>query len=258
MAAGFHVARDTVFHRLHPVTRIVLTALAFAAALVLDHPVPLAGLFALFLVASAGTGVFSGLRRVWWLLALIGLASFGIWSVALDGETAVVALGPFQVTREGMIHGAAMGLRLDLMIFSGLVFLTVTPVEDFNHGLTSMGVPFAVSFALTLSFRLAPLFSNTLRTIQDAQRARGLDPSAGGPLARMRNFVPLLAPVFMSSLRRSDQLAAALESKGFGLGRPRGSFKQHRFGAADVMLLAFMVLLVTGLSALRFRGVSYF
>jgi energy-coupling factor transport system permease protein len=233
MSSGFYADRPSFFHRLHPVTRIVLLMLAFASALIIEHPLPLLALGLIYALAASRTGVFAGLKRVIWLLVLIAVASFIIWSAAYSGTTTAIALGPLGVTYEGMIYGAGMGLRLDLMIFCGLIFLTVTRVEEFTYGLTRLGLPFPVSFALSLSFRLAPMFADTVRTILEAQRSRGLDTEAGGPVRRMRSYVPLLIPVFAAAIRRADQLAIALESKGFGLGQKRGSFREYEAGARD-------------------------
>jgi energy-coupling factor transport system permease protein len=253
VSGGFYVKKDGMIHRLHPVTRIVMLALSFACALALSHPLHFLVLFLVFGAFGAGAGVFSGLRRVWWLLILIALASFVIWSLTYHGGRVVWSAGPIELTGEGLLFGAGMGLRLDLMIFCGLIFLAATPVEEFTYGLTRMGLPFPVSFALSLSFRLAPLFADTVRTIQDAQRARGLD-SDSGPVARMRSYVPLLAPVFSSALRRTDQLAMALESKGFGLGRPRGSVKDYAAGWRDALGLAFMCALFALAVCVRWIG----
>lgn len=244
MSSGFYFARDSFLHRLHPVTKILVTFLSFLSALIISHPLGLLILFVIYGLASARTGAFRGLMRVIWLLVLIAAASFAIWSLAYEGEAVVAAWGPFSITREGMIFGAGMGLRLDLMVFCGLVFLATTPVEEFSYGLTRLGLPFPISFAMSLSFRLVPLFSDTVSTILDAQRARGLDIDAAGPVKKMRGYVPLLVPVFSAALRRTDQLAIALESKGFGLGKKRGSLMEHRAGVRDAVAIAVMALIL--------------
>jgi energy-coupling factor transport system permease protein len=248
MSSGFFVARDSAIHGLHPVTKIVALGLAFAAALLLDRPLDLTLLGLFFALIGSRAGALASLRRVGWLLVLVALASFGIWSLAYAGKDIVAGWGPFTVTREGMSYGAAMGLRLALLAFAGLIFLAATRIEDVTYGLTRLGLPFAVSFALTLSFRLVPLFSDTVRAIADAQRARGLDPAAGGLAARTRSFIPMIAPVFAGALRRADQLAVALESKGFGLDRRRGSLRVYSVGAADAAALVVMTV-VTALAA---------
>jgi len=257
MASGFYVPGASFLHLLHPVTRIVLLLLSFGAALALRHPLHLLALWLPFLAVGARAGAMKSLRTLYRLMILIGLASFLIWSLAYEGDTIAFSAGPIEVTLEGMVYGAGMGLRLDLMILCGLIFLAATPVEEFSYGLTRMGVPFSVSFAMSLSFRLAPLFTDTVRTITEAQRARGLDTGAGGPVAKMKSYVPLLAPVFASALRRTDQLSAALESKGFGLGVPRTSMKRYEAGWRDAAALVIMAALLALAAVLRISGPAF-
>ena len=254
MSSGFYVKKDSALHRLHPVTRILVMVIAFCCALALQHPLYLLGLFLVFALAGARAGALRNLARVWWLLVLIAFASFAIWSLSYGGDKVVASWGPLRVTEESMLFGLGMGLRLDLMVFAGLVFLAATQVEEFTYGLTRMGLPFPVSFALSLSFRLMPLFQDTVGAIIDAQRARGLDPSKGGPIKRMGNYVPLLAPVFASSLRRTDQLAMALESKGFGLGERRGSLREYRAGWQDALAIIAALLLFASCLLARYLG----
>ena len=244
MSASFYMDKDSALHRLHPVTKIVLLLLSFVSAMMIEHPLWLLGLVMLYALAGARSGVWTGLWRVIWLLMLIALASFVIWSLAYAGKTRIPALGFLPVTKEGLLFGAGMGVRLDLMIFCGLIFLATTPLEDFTYGLTRMGLPFPVSFALSLSFRLAPLFGDTVGTILEAQKARGLSVESGGILGRMKNYVPLLAPVFASALRRADQLAMALESKGFGRPGKRGAYREYAAGGRDAVATLMMILLI--------------
>ena len=254
MSASFYFDRDSWFHRLHPVTRIIMLALSFCSALLIEHPLFILALALVYALAGARTGALTGLGRVFWLMALIALASFMIWSLAYSGRTAALRLGPLTITSQGMLYGAGMGLRLDLMIFCGLIFLAATPVEEFTSGLTRMGLPFPMSFALSLSFRLVPLFADTVHTIRDAQKARGLDTGAGNVFTRLKNYVPLLAPVFASALRRADQLAIALESKGFGLAPRRGSIRQYERGWRDALAVIAILLIIALEIAARVLG----
>ncbi len=256
MSFVFYLEGESFFHRLHPVTKIVLLLMGFAAALVLERPLYILVLGLFFALCGARTGVFQSVRRVWWLLVLIALSSFVIWSVAYSGSTVVFEWGPFRLTREGMSFGAGMGLRLDLMIFSGLVFLASTTVEDFTYGLTRMGLPFPMSFSLSLSFRLVPLFGETVKKITDAQKARGLDLESRGIIRRLQGYVPLLAPVFSSALRKTDQLAVALESKGFGLPGPRGHYKEYRAGRSDALAIVVMTLIIAVQIWIRLEGMG--
>ena len=146
----------------------------------------------------------------------------------------VVLWGLFQ----SVAYGVTIGLRLVCFVTATVVFLTCTRTEDFTVALSKLGLPFVVSFTLSLAFRLAPLFMETAQTIAMAQRARGLDLDSGGPLSRLRRHVPIIVPVLVSGLRRADQLAIALESKGFGGGKPRSVLSEYAMTWRDGALIA--------------------
>ena len=61
-----------------------------------------------------------------------------------------------------------------------------------------------------------PLFIDSALTVVDAQRLRGYDFDAGGPFERVRRYVPVIIPVFMGALRKANNMAMALEARGFG------------------------------------------
>lgn len=140
--------------------------------------------------------------------------------------------------RLSLLYGITICLRLNCFVLAAIIFLTCTPIEDFTYGLYRMGPPFAVSFALTLAFRLTPLFMETAQAIAMAQQARGLDLDSGGLFQRIRRYVPIIVPVLVSGLRRADQLAVALESKGFGMAGRRTTIMAFRISWRDVALLS--------------------
>jgi energy-coupling factor transport system permease protein len=147
-----------------------------------------------------------------------------------------------------------MGLRLDLMILCGAVFLSATRIEAFTAGLSMLGMPYSACFALTLGFRLAPLFMESAAAVLQAQRCRGLDLRRGGLLARLRKALPVLVPVFLGAVRRAEDMAIALESKGFRSGAKRTSHKRYPFGGWDVACLCGTAALMIGAFWLRAEG----
>lgn len=141
-------------------------------------------------------------------------------------------------------YASAMALRLNALIFAGLIFLSVTRIEEFTYGLNKLGLPFRVSFALTLAFRLVPSFILSAQTTVQAQKSRGLDLESGNLIQRIKKFTPLLIPILATSLRNTELLAIALECKGFGIKKIRTSYLDYKFGRND--FLTFAVMAVTG------------
>lgn len=127
------------------------------------------------------------------------------------------------ITDEGLITGAKIILRLTCLIMgSSLLTFTTTPV-DLTHGIESLLKPlkwlhfpvreFALIMSLTLSL-IPSLIEETDRIIR-AQKARGADFDTGGLIKRAKAFVPILIPLLISSFRRAEELALAMDSRCF-------------------------------------------
>src|SRR6185369_17779582 len=114
------------------------------------------------------------------------------------------------------------------------LFLATTTIEEFAFALSRLGVPYRAGFVLTLAFRLVPVFLDAALTVRDAQRCRGLDFTTGRIAERIARYVPVIVPVFIGGLRRADQMAFALEVRGFSSGRARTALPRPGIAARDV------------------------
>jgi energy-coupling factor transport system permease protein len=184
------------------------------------------------------------LYRLRMLFLFIGVFTVLIWSVFYRGGTPVAALAFLPITQEGVLYGLGMATKLSTFLATGALFLSTTRIEEFAYAFTLLGLPYRISFALTLAFRLVPLFLESALTVVQAQRCRGLDVHRGPLFQRLRHYVLVLIPVFMGALRRADQMAIALEVRGFNSGRPRSSFQRAPWRKSDILAL----LVVSGVT----------
>jgi energy-coupling factor transport system permease protein len=256
MSLYLYLNKNTFVHRLNPITKILCLLLLFAAAMFFIHPLYLLMLAGLLLVIGISSRMLENLKKLWILMAMIGIFSFILWSIFYRGPTVVFKYRFLSVSQESLLYGLGMAVRLNIMLFSGLIFLSTTRIEDFTAGLNKIGVPFSASFALSLAFRLVPMFLGTASTIIEAQKSRGLDLDSGNILQRIKKHIPLLIPVFVSALRTVDNLSVALESKGFGAGSKRTYYLQYDFRTADYLALSFIVGLNVAILYLRLRGLG--
>lgn len=238
MSLAFYHPTGGFFEGVNPVTKLISLVAAFVPPFFGGSPLevmPYFGLlFSAALVARAGTN----LLRVYKLMVLLFAMSIVLWSFFYRGETALCVIGPLVVTEESLMYGITIGIRLNCFVLAAIIFLTSTAIEDFTYGLSRLGIPFVASFALTLAFRLTPLFIETGQAIVLAQKARGLDLDSGGVLRRIRRYVPIIVPVLASGLRRADQLAVALESRGFGKSKKRSVVSEFPVTWRDYLLLS--------------------
>jgi energy-coupling factor transport system permease protein len=230
MTLALYVARPSPVHRLHPVTKLAGLAGLLLAAFVVDAPSWLAPLGLLVVGLLGLAGALSLVRRFRRLFVLVFAFTLVVWTLFYGG-----VLVP---TRAGFVFGLSTAVRLDTFLATGLLFLATTRVEELAYALGRLGVPYAVGFTLTLSFRLVPLFFEAAHTIVQAQRCRGLRMDEGGLVVRLRRFAPVVVPVFIGALRRADRMAMALELRGFNSDRPRTTYLRATVAWRDLVALA--------------------
>jgi energy-coupling factor transport system permease protein len=248
MALTLYVAAPSPLHRLHPVTKLLGLLAFIVAAFVVDDP-----RFQLPLAAAVGVllwvgGAFANVRRFRAMFLIVFGFTLVVWTLFYG-----TVLRP---TWAGFVFGLSTAIRLDSFLAAGLLFLSVTRIEEVAYGLGRLGVPYAVGFTLTLAFRLVPVFFDAAMTVVQAQRCRGLTFGHGGLRARLGRYVPVMVPVFIGALRRADRMAMALELRGFNSGRPRTVYLRAQPRAADVVASVLACAAAAGYLALWMRGIG--
>lgn len=148
---------------------------------------------------------------------------------------------PVQITDVGVLWALGMGLRLANVALLSMYYVFTTSPREIAMGLRGIGVPFSISYLLSLIFRFIPLVKNDLAIIREAQMVRGMSTSEGNVPERIRKYSYLLVPLIFNSLKRVQLIANALDAKGF---RIRNS--QHRFYRSKRWKKTEVLTLVTG------------
>ena len=245
-----YLDRDTFVHRLDPRTKIALLVGSFVLAFLFVNP--LYGLVVLVVVLAFGAvaRALVNLKRIRFILFMIALVTTVLWSVFGSGETPLFWI----VEREAFLYGLGAALRIDTTIVVGMIFLSTTRNEEITTGLARMGIPYRFAFAVSTALRLVPTVAATGSTIGQAQRSRGLDLDSGGVLERVRKRIPLLIPVFVSTIRSTNVFSMALESKGFGASVDRTYFLPLEMRRRDALVLVVFFLLLAAAVTLRLAG----
>ena len=246
MKVNLYLDHGTFLYRLHPQVKLALLVASFVTVFSMEHPLAILPVALAELALILLAGAFGNVRRLAALFIAVPVVTFVIWSFFYGRGEPLPGLGRFGVTAEAVWYAAGMGLKLETFLAASILFLSITRVEEFTEALRGLGLPYRVSFAIALAFRLVPLFLSSAFAVVVAQRARGLDFSHGSVMTRLRRYAPVIVPVFMGALRRADGMAIALEARGFGSERPRTVFVRSRVRAADVLVGA-VIMVVVGL-----------
>lgn len=177
---------------------------------------------------------------------LLGIAWLRRWP---DWWRMLRALGPTLLLfalvlglSTGPVEAAGAVLRLLALVSASVWFFAVTPPEALGDALLASGVSPRVVFLLEGTVRFAPMMATLAREVRAAQEGRGIRLDGWYLL---RHGYALLGPLLASVLRFADDLAEALEARGFG-GPVRTPLADYRFRWRDWRLLAGMLALMVG------------
>ncbi|NLE77354.1 MAG: energy-coupling factor transporter transmembrane protein EcfT, partial [Chloroflexi bacterium] len=213
-----YVARDSWLHRLDP--RVKLLAVLGGTLLILSWislALCLLALALLHLLLWSARVPASKLRWAWATLLPITVLIPLLWPLfSHEPGPTLLAWGPLQITTPSLVRGLAMAARVDALAFLYFAWLFTTSQSKLVRSFVRLGLPYEWGLMVAISLRYLPTFYGTYLSVRDAQQARGLILGAGGPLQRLRAFMPIMVAVVIQALRATENLSRALEARGFG------------------------------------------
>lgn len=253
MTSSLYLDRPGFLHAVHPLGKLFAAAAFFVAVFSLEHPLAIAPYVAVLTATALLAHAGPNLVRLRALLLVIPLGTIVVWTFFYRGPGGA---GLLHASRTGFVFGLGMGLKLLSFLLLNVVLLSTTRVEELTAAFTRLGLPYRVGFALTLAFRLVPLFADSTATVLQAQRLRSLGAETRGVRARLRQTVPVIIPVFMGALRRADQMAIALDMRGFALPGRRTFLLERPLGARDAVVVLVALAAPASSWAMRAAGVG--
>ena len=248
----FYPAESPV-HALDPRAKISATALFVVGLFFVDSVAGFlfvaAALAALVAASRIPAGTF--LRFFKPVVPLVALTALFQLLFSREGEV-LLGWGFLEVHEGGVRLAALLALRILLLVAAaGLLTATTAPlaladgIEDLLSPLKRLRFPaHEVAMMTSIALRFVPTLAEEAKRITTAQAARGADFAEGGLLRRARAMLPILVPLTVGAFRRADELAEAMESRGYRGGEGRTRYRELRFGTRDLLapLVALLVL----------------
>jgi len=201
-----------------PRTQLALGLMAIAAVLIADRPQTLLGeglvVACLLIVLGVGTGIGAFLRLS---LPMVGLVFVISW-ISFD-----------------LIQASLLSLRLFNLFTVSSIFFSAMGADDLGAALRKMRLPFGLVFILITAMRYVPLIGQKARDIVAAQQSRGID--LRPKIRNVHNLMALMVPLLVQSFRLADDLALAMESRGFDL-KNRTFRRDYDLRAKDWVVIA--------------------
>lgn len=161
--------------------------------------------------------------------------------------------GPLVLSAETLVFVVVMSLRL-LVVFSAFNFANAVVNPDDVLSYSARIFPQS-SLLLALTSRLIPLFTQRLRRVAEIQQCRGVNYHTGNYLNRVKNRLPLVKVVLLSSLEDSFNLGESIQSRAYGSG-PRTSYYQGSLRRGDWLLFASTLMAVILMVRMQTRGLG--
>lgn len=252
MLIGRYVPADSSLHRMDPRSKLLMVFLFVCIVFIANNTITytILGLYTVGLVLMSKIQmrfIINGLKPV---LFLILFTFFLHVFFTKEGEV-LLDLGWLKVYEGGLRQGIYISLRFTyLILITTLLTLTTTPIT-LTDGLESLLNPFKklkmpvheLALMMSISLRFIPTLLEETSKIMKAQAARGVDFSTGPIKERVKAIVPLLVPLFVSSFKRAEELAIAMEARGYRGGEGRTKYRLLKWGMADTMLMLSLVVL---------------
>ena len=248
---GQYFPLDSLVHKIDPRFKIIFTLLyiilVFFADSLLGYALVALFCFAIIKLSKVGfIPVFKSIKPLLFIICFTALVNIFF----TGGENVVFKWKAITITSDGIINAVNMALRLIfLVVGSSLLTYTTSPIM-LTNGIERLLSPFSklgfasheIAMMMTIALRFIPTLLEETEKIIVAQKARGADFESGNLFRRAKALVPVLIPLFISSFRRADELATAMECRCYRGGDHRTSLTQLHFGRVDWISLVVMFI----------------
>jgi energy-coupling factor transport system permease protein len=187
-----------------------------------------------------------------------------IFTVALQmlftrGGTLYWSWGVFSLSSYGIQNGLFIFCRFVLIIFMSTLLTLTTPPLSMSDAIESLLNPLKkihlpvheIALMLSIALRFVPTLMDETEKIMNAQRARGVDFNDGNLIQKVKAIVPLLIPLFVSSFNRAEDLATAMEARGYRGGEGRSKYRKLQWASRDTLVLVVFAAVTVVLVFLR-------
>ena len=257
MIFGRYIPGDSFVHKLDPRAKLVFVfafiIVVFLANNIVTYSLLLA--FTLFVILMSRIRLYfliNGLKPV----IILMVFTFLLHVLFTREGDLLLDWGFLKVYEEGLKQGIFISVRFLVLVFiTSILTLTTSPIsitdgiETLLNPLKKIKLPVhELALMMSISLRFIPTLMDETDKIMKAQMARGSDLSAGPIKDRLKAVVPLLVPLFVSAFKRAEDLATAMEVRGYRGGEGRTRYRQLKWSFRDT----FSLLVLAAMAALLF------
>jgi energy-coupling factor transport system permease protein len=260
---GRYIPGDSFVHRMDPRAKLVLSLLYIVAVFMSNTWWAYA---ASFLVAVIIISASSIAPKFFWdgvkpligviILTMVIQVFFGV------GGHVYWHWGILSITSNGLLNAVYIAIRFILIILVSTVLTLSTSPLEISGAIESLFMPlkkihfpvYEMALMLSIALRFVPTLIDETEKILNAQRSRGANFSSGSIMTRIKKLVSILIPLFESAFSRAEELATAMESRGYQGGEGRSKYRVLNYTKNDIIGTVFMIGVTALILVLRNWG----
>ena len=178
----------------------------------------------------------------------------------------LITIGSWNIYTDALTQTLYIVIRLALMIMITTILTATTKPLELTLGIEDLLKPFKVigvpahdiAMMISIALRFIPTLIEETQRIMKAQASRGVDMENGKLMEKVKAILSLIVPLFVSAFQRAEELAYAMEARGYIPSRPRTRYKQLKMHGKDVALLLLSVLILVGMIVLIMTDLGFF
>lgn len=258
---GKYIPLDSVIHRLDPRAKImamliILISIFFPVGWIGYGVLAICILTVVFLAKLKLDFIWKALKPMLFMLVFLLVLNV----LVLKTGTVLFTILGFSVYSDAIFQTLFIAVRLVLMIMITTVLTATTKPLDLTLGIEDLLKPFEkigvpsheIAMLISIALRFIPDLIEETQKIMRAQASRGVDLKEGTMKEKIVAILSLIVPLFVSAFQRAEDLANAMESRGYAPGQHRTRYKVLKIKGKDITLLVLSSMITVGLFVYAF------
>ncbi len=261
LTLGQYLPLDSFFHRLDPRTKICAMVVVLIAIFLPSGFVGYAIIGAILIISYMFSKlqfsyIFKAMKPMTFMLVFLLVVN----CMVIQKGTLLLEFWKIKIYSDALTQTLYIVIRLFLMLITTTLLTTTTKPLDLTLGLEDLMSPLQklkvpthdIAMMISLALRFIPTLMEEAERILKSQASRGVDMENGSFKEKIQAILSLIVPLFVSCFQKADDLADAMEARGYIVGGERVRYKQLSFKGSDYFVLIFVNVLLFGLIAYVF------
>lgn len=247
---------NSYLHKLDARAKILPICLVLVLSLLTDSTIFYFSILLLLVLSLFLSGI--NIKTIWAnfkpivFLVVITMLYHLIFSTG-DQSKVLLNLFGWKITQTAITSALFYSLRLVIFISIAFVMTLTSSPSDLGEAFFKLLRPLEkikipvndLALILFIALRFIPILYEEFTAIKNAQIIRGVD-FGGTLLNRINKTTSIIIPLFVAATQRADELALALQARGYTGGSNRSFYMNAAFGIREI-IFSVMSLLIIGL-----------